>query len=289
MTGFGQAAASGEAHHVAVTLRSVNGRHLDLALRLRDEHRGLEARLRAVLESELRRGRVEVAVDMRALRPPAARVTVNTSVVRALQEAVGELGAAGVAATQLTLADLLRVPEAVVVEVGQDALGPADEELVEQTAREALSQLVTAREQEGALLRQVLGARLAELREAAAQLRARAPQVRAELYAALERRVTDLLQGKLADEGRLAQEAALLVDRSDVSEELERLEGHLAHFADLLDAGGALGKRLDFLSQEVLRELNTLGAKCRDGQMTRVVLDAKVLCEQLREQVQNVE
>jgi uncharacterized protein (TIGR00255 family) len=289
MTGFGQGAATGERHQVAVTLRSVNGRHLDLTIRLKDEYRALEAPLRGLLESELRRGRVEAAVDIRSLQLPAARVVVQTEVVRALQAASRQLAAEGLVTPELAIADLLRVPEALVVEVAPDSLGGDEEELVLRTAAGALAQLVAAREQEGATLRRVLGERLAELSEAAADLRARAPEVRADLHGALKRRLAELLEGVGTDEARVAQEAALLVDRSDVTEELDRLTGHLGHFAELLAAGGALGKRLDFLGQEILRELNTLGAKCRDGAMTRIVLDAKVLCEQLREQVQNVE
>ena len=107
------------------------------------------------------------------------------------------------------------------------------------------------------------------------------------------RRLHELLESRPEarpmDEVRLAQEVALLVERGDVVEELDRLDAHLAHFRELLATDGSLGKRLDFLSQEILRELNTLGSKCRDATMARAVLDAKVLCEQLREQVQNVE
>jgi uncharacterized protein (TIGR00255 family) len=187
------------------------------------------------------------------------------------------------------LGDLLRLPEVVQVQVDPDSLREEDAELVLHTAATALSQLVAAREQEGVALARVLGERVAELQAAAARLRARAPEVREELHSGLRRRVRELLAGPAVDEQRLAQEVALLVDRSDVVEELDRLDGHLHHFAGLLGEPGALGKRLDFLAQEILRELNTLGAKCRDGEMARTVLDSKVLCEQLREQVQNVE
>ncbi len=101
--------------------------------------------------------------------------------------------------------------------------------------------------------------------------------------------MAELLAGVPLDEGRVAQEVALLADRGDVSEEIDRLRSHLTHFESIASAAGATGKRLDFLAQEIFRELNTLGAKCRNAEMTRAVLDAKVLCEQLREQVQNVE
>ena len=289
MTGFGQASAAGPAHHVAVTLRSVNAKFLDLALRIKEEHRAVEPRVRALLESELRRGRVEALVELRPLTPPPARVVVQTEVVRALHQACDDLEGKGLLAGRLTMGDLLRLPEVVQVQLDPDSLGEGEADLVVRTAAEALAQLVAARELEGVTLGRVLGERLAELRGAAERLRARAPEVRGELHEGLRRRVRELLSGPAVDELRLAQEVAILADRNDVVEELDRLGGHLRHFAGLLEEPGALGKRLDFLAQEILRELNTLGAKCRDGEMAHTVLDAKVLCEQLREQVQNVE
>lgn len=289
MTGFGQASAAGPRHQIAVTLRSVNAKFLDLALRVKEEYRAVEPRLRALLEGELRRGRVEAAVELRPLAPLPARVVVQTEVVRALHEACDDLEARGLLAGRLQMGDLLRLPEVVQVQTAPDSLGEDEAELVARIAEQALAQLVAARELEGVTLARVLGERLAELQGAAARLRGRAPEVRGELHEGLRRRVRELLAGPAVDELRLAQEVALLADRSDVLEELDRLDGHLRHFAGLLAEPGALGKRLDFLAQEILRELNTLGAKCRDGEMTRTVLDAKVLCEQLREQVQNVE
>jgi uncharacterized protein (TIGR00255 family) len=302
MTGYGQGSASGERHQVSVTLRSVNGRFLDLVVRLDDAYRSLEAPLRARLEEQLRRGRVEVNVDVRPLQALPARVTIQTGVVEALHRAWHDLADRGLVASELTLGDLLRLPEVVSVQLEADQVGADEQALALAAAHTALLQLVEAREQEGEQLARILGERLAELTQAAARLRARAPAVREELRAGLERRLQELLaprpgqpghpghpDARNVDEVRLAQEVALLVERGDVTEELDRLDAHLAHFQELLAADGALGKRLDFLSQEVLRELNTLGSKCRDAEMARAVLDAKVLCEQLREQVQNVE
>jgi len=289
MTGFGQASATGARHQVSVSLRSVNARFLDLVLRLKDDYRAVEAPLRGALERELHRGRVEATIEVKPLQAPPAHVQVRAEVVRALAEASRELATSGLVRPELTLGDLLRLPEVVSLQVDADQLGDEEVEVALAAGRAALAQLVGAREQEGAQLRRVLAERLSDLGAAAARLRARAPLVRQEIHDGLRRRLRELLDGAGVDEVRLAQEAALLVDRSDVAEELDRLDGHLSHFATLLEGEGALGKRLDFLSQEILRELNTLGSKCRDGEMARMVLDAKVTCEQLREQVQNVE
>jgi uncharacterized protein (TIGR00255 family) len=289
MTGFGQGRVTGERHTVAVSLRSVNGRFLDLVLRLDEPYRALEAPLRALLESELRRGRIEANVEVRPLQPLPAEVTIQTGVVEGLHRAWHDLAERGLVGSELTLGDLLRLPEVVSIQLAADQVGEGEQTLALGAARCALTQLVAARDQEGEQLARILGERLAELVEAAARLRLRAPAVRDELHAGLKRRLHELLEARSMDEVRLAQEVALLVERGDVVEELDRLDAHLVHFRELLATDGALGKRLDFLSQEILRELNTLGSKCRDAVMARTVLDAKVLCEQLREQVQNVE
>lgn len=302
MTGYGQGSASGERHQVSVSLRSVNGRFLDLVVRLDESYRVLEAPLRALLEGQLRRGRVEVNVDVRPLQALPARVTIQTGVVEALHRAWHDLSDRGIVASELTLGDLLRLPEVVSIQLEADQIGEAEQALALAAAHTALLQLVEAREQEGEQLARILGERLAELVQAAAKLRARAPAVREELRASLERRLQELLtsrpgqpghpghpDARTVDEVRLAQEVAFLVERGDVSEELDRLDAHLAHFGELIAGDGSLGKRLDFLTQEILRELNTVGSKCRDAEMARTVLDAKVFCEQLREQVQNVE
>lgn len=296
MTGYGQGSASGERHQVSVSLRSVNGRFLDLVVRLDESYRGLEAPLRALLEGQLRRGRVEVNVDVRPLQALPARVTIQTGVVEALHRAWHDLADRGLVASELTLGDLLRLPEVVSIQLEADQIGEPEQALALSAAHAALLQLVEAREQEGEQLARILGERLAELVQSAAKLRARAPAVREELRASLERRLQELLvsrpghpDARTVDEVRLAQEVAFLVERGDVSEELDRLDAHLAHFGELLAGDGLLGKRLDFLTQEILRELNTVGSKCRDAEMARTVLDAKVFCEQLREQVQNVE
>ncbi|HEX2642962.1 MAG TPA: DUF1732 domain-containing protein, partial [Thermoanaerobaculia bacterium] len=170
-----------------------------------------------------------------------------------------------------------------------DAWSEDDQEMLLRVAGEALAQLVASREREGASLAGIFQERLQALEQVVQRLDALRGPVRDEMVAAFHKRLNEMLEGKPVDEARLAQEAALLVDRSDVSEEIDRLRSHLDHFRSVAGGKEASGKRLDFLTQEIFRELNTLGSKCRNSEMTRAVLDAKVLCEQIREQVQNVE
>jgi uncharacterized protein (TIGR00255 family) len=289
MTGFGQATGSNGRHAVTVTLRGVNHKFLEVRLKLGDDYRDAEAPLRELLEGELVRGRIEAGVEVAALTPRQAVVQVERGVVQAAHAALVELVEAGLIAEGLTAGDLLRVPEALNVRLAPDSWDATDQELLLAVAGRALGELVAARSTEGEKTRQALADRLASLAEVATRLGGLRERARDELAEGLRQRLAELLGDRRLDEGRLAQEVAMLVDRSDVAEELERLAAHLDHFAALLDQAGAVGRRLDFLAQEIFRELNTLGAKSRDAGMIRAVLDAKGLCEQLREQVQNVE
>lgn len=291
MTGFGQAEGVNSRHTVAVVLRGVNHRFLDLAVRLREEARPSEAELRDLLAAAVHRGRVDVTVEIGRREPPAPRVEIDRELVKALHLACHELVAQGLMSGDLTLGDLARLPEVVRVSRPDDVWDEEDRGLLLQVAGQALEQFLAGRSQEGERLGQVLAARLDELQEATARLAARRDLVTRELGESLRRRLQELVAGAglELDESRLAQEAAILVDRGDVREELDRLAAHLEHFREVQRQPGPVGKRLDFLTQEILRELNTLGSKCRDAEMVRSTLDAKVLCEQLREQVQNVE
>lgn len=292
MTGFGQSTGSNPRHAVTVTLRAVNHRYREIKLRMADEYRRSEAALVELLEGESERGRVECTVDVQTVGERAVEVEVHRPVVMAAHAALEELVEGGLIAEKLTAGDLLRVPEALHVRVAPDRWEDADHALLLEVAGRALAQLVAARQTEGGKLRAVIEERLTELGAVADDLTALVGEARQETLESLRRRVGELLEGSGVepDAGRLEQEVAILADRSDVSEELDRLRAHLEHARELLAAGdGAVGKRLDFLSQEILRELNTTGAKCRDSAMARRVVEGKSLCEQLREQVQNVE
>ncbi|HYL05519.1 MAG TPA: YicC/YloC family endoribonuclease [Thermoanaerobaculia bacterium] len=289
MTGYGEASGRNERRAVTVTLKAVNHRFLDVQLRLNDELRASEVALRELLARELVRGRVEARVEVRALGERAGAVTVDLEVVRAVSAAMRELLDRGVVTGGLTAGDLLRLPSAVRVASAAEGWDELDEQLLLSTAAAATAQLAASREAEGAGLAAVLGERLAVLAATVERLDVLRGPALEESAAALRRRVAELLAGQPLDESRVAQEVAQLADRSDVSEEIDRLRSHLGHFRAVAAEAGATGKRLDFLTQEIFRELNTLGAKCRNAAMVRAVLDAKALCEQLREQVQNVE
>lgn len=289
MTGFGQAAGENDRFRMTVTLRGVNHRFLDLAFRLRDTLRPCEPALRQLLAQQLQRGRVEVAVEVEALSSRSVEVRIDEDVALAVRASCDVLERRGVVGGPLQLSDLLRLPEVVQLQVRDPEWLDEDGGTLLEVAAEALEQLVDARATEGEKLAMALIERLDGLRDLASDLAKRWNGMAGELAGALRQRLSALLDDNQLDEDRLAQEVVYLVDKSDVSEELDRLQSHLDHFRSVMTQEGSVGKRLDFLIQEIFRELNTLGAKCRDSAMTRRVLDGKVLCEQLREQVQNVE
>jgi uncharacterized protein (TIGR00255 family) len=230
-----------------------------------------------------------MAVEVTPLELRRPEVAVDAEVVRALHAAVTELASQGIMSPDLRLGDLSRLPEAVRVRMPAAVWEADDQTLLLRAADLALEQFLASRSLEGGKLRGILEERLHGLADLRQRLTERRRDAAHELVASLRGRIAELLDGRTLDEDRLAQEVALLVDRSDIAEELDRLGSHLEHFHEVMADAGAIGKRLDFLTQEIFRELNTLGSKCRDAQMIRWVLDAKVLCEQLREQVQNVE
>ncbi|MCP3964465.1 MAG: YicC family protein [bacterium] len=289
MTGFGQASKENERFRMTVTLRGVNHRYLDLSPRMRDELRPLEPSLREVLSRRLQRGRVEVSVEVASLGTRDVEVTIDEAVADAVKTMADALAGRGVISGELQLRDLLRLPEVVQLQIRDPEWTDEDRALLISVVEAALDQLLTARAAEGEKLFAVLEERLAGLQRIGVALSELKAGMAAELSSSLRRRISELLDRDRPDEDRLAQEVAYLVDRADVSEELDRLESHLEQFRSAMRQRGSIGKRLDFLAQEIFRELNTLGAKCRDSEMTRNMLDAKVLCEQVREQVQNVE
>jgi len=289
MTGFGEGAGENEHTRVSVTLRGVNHRYLDVVVKLRDELRGSEGRLRERIAARIWRGRVEVVVEIESLAAGAVEVSFDPHLVRALHAVSQELVDGGLIAHRLEFGDLLRIPDAVRIRSGNRNWSDDDDGVLLAALDQALDQFVVARETEGHALRAIFEERLdalGALTERPAERRAELPQ---QMATALNQRIRELADVPELDPDRLAQEVAILVDRSDVREELDRLGSHLDHFRAILDQDGSIGKRLDFLAQEIFRELNTVGSKCRDSDLTRGVLDGKTLCEQLREQVQNVE
>ena len=288
MTGF--ARVEGEAAGIswAWELKSVNGRSLDLRLRLPPGYDGLEAPLRAAFGNRLRRGTISANLTVSRVAPPTIRINreMLARVVALIVELAQEVEAAP---PRLDGLIGLRGIIETVEDEPDDIVESRRAMLVEAWGR-ALDRLAVARGEEGARLGAVLSAQLAELAELVAAASASAAAQPAALRARLEQSLAaldELVPGIPQD--RVAQELALLVSRGDIREELDRLRAHIAQAGDLLGKGEAVGRQLDFLCQELNREANTLCSKSADIELTRIGLSLKVAVEQFREQVQNLE
>ena len=290
MTGRGTGAAAGRLARVEAELSSVNRKQLDVNVGLPRFLASFESRVQARIQQALSRGRVtgEIRVTWaEAARAAGARVDegLARAQVAALRAAAKKLGLPD----DLKASALLALPEVVSFERGaadSEALWPA----VEKALAAALAALQAMRKKEGAALGRDLRARLRTLAALTAEIGARAPAI-AEIYRAnLLKRIGAALPGsELAGDERLLKEVALFADRSDLTEELVRLDSHLKQAGDLLKAGGVAGRTLDFLVQEMGREINTIGSKANDGEITRRVIAFKTELERIREQVQNIE
>ncbi|HXG16473.1 MAG TPA: YicC/YloC family endoribonuclease [Calidithermus sp.] len=290
MTGFGRAEGVGPAFLLTVEVRSVNHRHLDVSIRLPAALAALEPAARRLVQSRLERGRVEVTVQ---LVPQgggaAAEVAVDPDLARRYVEQARALAATLGLAGEPSLAWVLEQPG--VLRLAEpprpepDAVGP----VLEATLGRALDDLVARRAAEGATLGAELRGLRSELLGLVAAMSARAPLAAARREERLRERVRALAGEVGVDEGRLATEVAVWAQKTDVTEELTRLRVHLDELGLMLDKGGPVGRPLDFLLQELNREVNTLAAKADDLELAQAALAAKGILEKMREQVQNLE
>ena len=296
MTGFASLTRDNESATITATIRAVNHRFLDLQLRLPVPLASIETRLRTVVQRRIARGRVELTVTLQQRRAPAFEVELNETFLEALVSAIARARERGYVAGQITPSDLLRFPQALAIREraeGDDAANEAaTEELaarVEETVSAALDELDTMRVREGGYLRSDLDGRRAQLDTLFRAVAAAAEQGMAGLQARLEERVRELRADALADESLIAQEIAKFVGRSDITEEVVRFRGHLEHWQALSDSPKPCGRKLDFLLQEMNREVNTVASKAEGPGVSEIVVELKAELEKMREQVQNVE
>lgn len=293
MTGYAQARALEKGWSLRVTIRSVNHRFLDLHLRVPDGFEPVEPRIRQIIREHVRRGHLDVALHYELAGPAA--VGVNQEVAAAYMQALASLKKKFNIETEPDLATILRLPGVIGAAAAsiEDDLASL-EAAVAQCLTEALEKLNLMREQEAAHLCREMSDRLHAIASLAAKVEPIVESARPQFAKRLESRLKELLGEAQLDPARLAQEAALAAERSDVSEELARLRSHVQQFESLLAGASDVGKKLDFLLQEMQREANTLLSKTpgieHEGlEITRLGLEIKSEIEKLREQVQNIE
>ncbi len=292
MTGFASLTRDDERGTIGVTIRAVNHRFLDLQLRLPTPLASLEPPLRALVQKRIGRGRVEIGVSLQGRQSSAPRIELNAEFAQALSAAMEQARTQGLITGMLTPGDLLRLPQALTIQEQMPEAGALAEALgapVEAAVDEAIVQLETMRVREGQHLRIDLDARKALLADLILRIAAAADKGRVDLEARLMERARELAGALPIDQASLSQEVVRVAQRSDISEEVTRFHGHLAHWDALSDSPEPCGRKLDFLLQEMNREINTIGSKADGLQVSEVVIQAKAEMEKMREQVQNVE
>jgi uncharacterized protein (TIGR00255 family) len=284
MTGYAAAAADSPRGTLSLELRSVNARFLDLQFRVAEELRPLEPKLRDLILARVARGKVDCRLFLNDKDVPQRPQRLNTEAIARLKSLAAEAQKTFPDAAPLRVADVLRWPGVV-------AEPEADEEtlrvIAERLCQAALEQLVAARAREGAKLAASIGERIAAMRGRIEEVAPLVPQSLAAYQARLAERLREALG--TADDDRVRTELAVFAAKVDVDEELERLRAHLGEAERTLKQGGVVGKRLDFIAQELNREANTLASKAAGQQLSDCALELKLLVEQIREQVQNIE
>jgi len=292
MTGFASLTRDDEGGSIGLTVRAVNHRFLDLQLRLPAQLADLESRLRSLVQKRLARGRVEMALSLQTRQASIPHVELQEDFAQAVAAAIEVARSRGIVHGELTPGDLLRMPQALVIRdrpIDTEKLSDGLSASVEAAVSDALEQLDTMRVREGEHLASDLGARKTSLAGLIDGLEAAADAGRRELEARLSERVKELLALALADPGAVAQEIVRVAQRSDISEEVARFRGHLAHWDALVAGPEPCGRKLDFLLQEMNREINTVGSKADGLHISELIIEAKAELERMREQVQNVE
>jgi len=292
MTGFASLTRDDELATISVTVKAVNHRFLDLQLRVPGALAALETRIRSIAQSRIARGRLEINVTFQQRRTNGVEVELNEPFLDALKAALERARDRGYVDGPIATADLLRFPQALTirekVEEASDDPSPVAAR-VEDAIASALDELDAMRVREGSYLRIDLDARRGRLGELFEQVAVASDQGMAQLQARLAERVRELRGDVLADESAIAQEIAKFVGRSDITEEVVRFRGHLEHWQSLTESSEPCGRKLDFLLQEMNREVNTVGSKAEGPAVSELVVSLKAELERMREQVQNVE
>jgi uncharacterized protein (TIGR00255 family) len=288
MTGFGRAAATlPDGTEASVVVRGVNHRFLDVAVKLRDEHAASEPAIRKAVSAVASRGHVDILV--RTTRPAGRTASLDIEAAARYATLWKEDSSKRGLPTDLSARDLLSLPGVIRADEAAADADPSFEATLLDLVDKALRDFDETRAREGAALSLTFEEILRRIEKGVALLDAARAGISERIALALRERIAKLAAGVALDEARLAQEVALLADRADVTEEIDRLKTHLVEVRRLLAAAGPVGRRLDHLAQEIHREVNTSGSKVRETGATRLVLDLKADLEAFREQVQNVE
>jgi|SRR5664280_833488 uncharacterized protein (TIGR00255 family) len=288
MTGYGRVVALLDGRNIAVEAKSVNHRFLEISLRTPSALFPLEMEYKKKIGERFKRGRIDVSIRLEGEGADTSKVNLNLEIAHNYFDVLSRLKAEFHLQEPITLKSLT-VFRDIFTPSSETELSPDFLSQVEKTLQEALSMLVNMRQDEGMALYSDMQMRLKVITEIMETIRLRAPQVVLEYQKRLADRIKELTAGYVLDDARLAQEVAIMADRCDITEELVRMQSHINQFEALLQSEDAEGKKIDFLLQEMNREINTIGSKSNNAEIARQVIEAKSELGKLREQAQNIE
>ncbi len=288
MTGFGGGEREIDGRICVIELRCVNNRYLDLKMKLPRGYMALEERIRKVVTGFHLRGRVDLLLTLQGEKTRGRKVRLNSEIAQGYMTALEELSSQFQLGTKLSVYQLASFPDVITQEEQEENIDDLWLQ-IEPVLDEALRHCEEMRCQEGISLAEDLRMRLQQFSQTVDAIEQRIPELVAQRQAAMQERVDKLLEPDSLDPARLAQEIALIADKTDVTEEIVRLRSHIDQFQRFLEADGAIGRKLDFLVQEFLREVNTIASKINDAEIAHHTVELKSELEKMREQVQNIE
>jgi uncharacterized protein (TIGR00255 family) len=288
MTGYGRAEAVLQGRNIVVEAKSVNHRFLEISLRLPSALFPLEMELKKKVGERFKRGRIEIFIRLEGEGADVSKVNLNLEIAHNYFDVLNRIKEEFGLQDTISLKTLTGFRD-IFTPPAETQLSPEFLSQMESSMQEALAMLMKMRQEEGLAMYQDMEMRLNVIREILVTIKLRAPQVVLEYQKRLTERIKELTAGHALDDIRLAQEVALLAEKSDITEEIVRLQSHISQFVSLLQSDETEGKKIDFLLQEMNREINTIGSKSNDFEITRQVIEVKSELSKLREQAQNIE
>ncbi len=288
MTGYGSAKGVAEGLELSIELKSVNNRFLDTSVRMPRAYMFAEEAVKSAVQRHITRGKVDVFITIDSSKADDVVVKVNEPLLKGYLEAIRQTSDTYGLTNDATVMNLVRFPDVLSVEkkeVDQEAMAAAIAAVLEQ----ALNEYDAMRAKEGAKLREDVSARVANILRMVGIVEEESPKTVSDYKARLEAKLREVLESKTIDESRILTEAAIFADKVAVDEETVRLRSHISQLTELINSDVPVGRKLDFLVQEMNRETNTIGSKCQNASIAHVVVDIKAEIEKIREQIQNIE
>lgn len=288
MTGYGRAQASVNGREITIEIRSVNHRYFDCSIRLPRVYSFLEEHIKGTLQKDIARGKVDVFLTIDSSGVDCVTVSLNEAVIKGYLEVAKTLKETYQLRDDLSVSSAMRLPDVLSVSKEDEDEDQLKED-VSVVLKEALNGYIDMSRREGDKLKEDIIYRISLIEKLVEEIEIRSPKCVEEYRAKLEARMKEILESVTIDQQRILTEAAIFADKVAVTEEIVRLRSHLNQLRGMLSSGGAIGRKLDFLVQELNREANTIGSKANDVEMAQMVVDVKAEIEKIREQVQNIE